>query len=110
MDTALPQKFPFILDRNLAKANCTEDRFCTSCDKVVLGFSIKFVLNITWMPICNKENYLVLHIYEHHSDRTGVRVIRALHFAQEGNSISGTFSRREYYSDSLLVKGFLVSS
>ena len=25
MDTALPQKFPFILDRNLAKANCTED-------------------------------------------------------------------------------------
>ena len=30
MDTALPQKFPFILDRNLAKANCT------SCDTVVL--------------------------------------------------------------------------
>ena len=23
MDTALPQKFQFILDRNLAKANCT---------------------------------------------------------------------------------------
>ena len=23
MDTALPQKFPFTLDRNLAKANCT---------------------------------------------------------------------------------------
>ena len=23
MDTALTQKFPFILDRNLAKANCT---------------------------------------------------------------------------------------
>ena len=23
MDTALPQEFPFILDRNLAKANCT---------------------------------------------------------------------------------------
>ena len=37
MDTALPQKFPFILDRNLAKANCTEDRVCTSCDTVVLG-------------------------------------------------------------------------
>ena len=36
MDTALPQKIPFILDRNLAKANCTEDRVCTSCDKVVL--------------------------------------------------------------------------
>ena len=40
MDTALPQKFPVILDRNLAKANCTEDRVCTSCDIVVLGFSI----------------------------------------------------------------------
>ena len=37
MDTALPQKFPFILDRNLAKANSTEDCVCTSCDKVVLG-------------------------------------------------------------------------
>ena len=42
MDTALPEKFPFILDRNLAKANCTEDRVCTSCDKVVLGLVIKF--------------------------------------------------------------------
>ena len=28
MDTALLQNFPFILDRNLAKANCTEDRTC----------------------------------------------------------------------------------
>ena len=40
MDTALPQKFPFILDRNLAKANCTENRVCTSCDTVVLGTNI----------------------------------------------------------------------
>ena len=38
MDTALPQKFPFILDRNLAKANCTTgNRVCTSCDTVVLA-------------------------------------------------------------------------
>ena len=36
MDTALPQKFPFILDRNLAKANCTGNQVCTSCDTVVL--------------------------------------------------------------------------
>ena len=36
MDTALPQKFPFILDRNLAKAIYTENRVCTSCDIVVL--------------------------------------------------------------------------
>ena len=40
MDTALPQKFSFILDRNLAKANCTENRVCTSCDTVVLGLYI----------------------------------------------------------------------
>ena len=41
MDTALPQKFPFILDRNLAKANCTGNRVCASCDTVVLGISVK---------------------------------------------------------------------
>ena len=40
MDTALTQKFPFILDRNLAKANyCTENHVCTSCDTVVLGLT-----------------------------------------------------------------------
>ena len=39
MDTALPQKIPFILDRNLAEANCTENHVCTSCDTVVLGSS-----------------------------------------------------------------------
>ena len=37
MDTALPQKFSFILERNLAKANCAENQVCTSCDIVVLG-------------------------------------------------------------------------
>ena len=41
MDTAFPQKIYFILDRNLAKANCTEDRVCTSCDKVVLDQCLK---------------------------------------------------------------------
>ena len=34
MDTALPQNFSFILDGNLAKANCTGNRVCTSCDIV----------------------------------------------------------------------------
>ena len=43
MDTALPQKFPFILDRNLAKANCTENHVCTSCDIVVLGLGFKII-------------------------------------------------------------------
>ena len=39
MDTVLTQKFPFILDRNLAKANCKENHVCTSCDTVVLGMN-----------------------------------------------------------------------
>ena len=37
MDTAPTKKIPFILDRNLAKANCTGNHVCTSCDRVVLG-------------------------------------------------------------------------
>ena len=36
MDTALPQKYPFILDGNLVMANFTENHVCTSCDTVVL--------------------------------------------------------------------------
>ena len=40
MDTALPQKFPFILDKNLVKANCTGNRVCTSCDIVVLSTNL----------------------------------------------------------------------
>ena len=54
MDTALPQKLPFIIDRNLAKANCTEDRVCTSCDKVVLANiwnkTISLVINANINP------------------------------------------------------------
>ena len=45
MDTALLQKFPFILDRNLAMANCTGNRICTSCDIVVLGVPLKTIAN-----------------------------------------------------------------
>ena len=37
MDAALSQKFPFILDRSLAEANCAENQVCTFCDTVVLG-------------------------------------------------------------------------
>ena len=46
MDTALPQKCPFILDRNLAKVNCTRNRVCTSCDIEVLCFEIKINLEV----------------------------------------------------------------
>ena len=43
MDAALTQKFPFTLDRNLAKANCAENHVCTSCNKVVFGIGINIV-------------------------------------------------------------------
>ena len=46
MDTALPQKFPFILDKNLAKANCTGNRVCTSFDIVVVDLYIYIPLSI----------------------------------------------------------------
>ena len=42
MDTALPQKFSFILDRNLAKANCTDNQVCTFWDIVVLNLKPTF--------------------------------------------------------------------
>ena len=51
MDTAFPQKYPFIFDRNLAKANCTGNRGCTSCDIV-----LDIVLNI-------RIEYAVMNIY-----------------------------------------------
>ena len=52
MDTALTQKFPFIFDRNLSKANCTGNHVRTSCDTVVLDFPVlkalsnKFIYSI----------------------------------------------------------------
>ena len=50
MDTALSQKFPFILDRNLAKANSTGNRVGTSCDIVVLAPCLKGFSNqaVAW--------------------------------------------------------------
>ena len=44
MILALYLKFPFILDKNLAKANCTENRVCTFCDTVVLAFHVNSIL------------------------------------------------------------------
>ena len=70
MDTALPQKFPFILDRNLAKANCTENRVCTSCDIVVLGYS----------------NYLIF------AHSTGVQTVATFY---KLTKISNIFGKRE---------------
>ena len=41
MDTTLPQKFPFVLDRNLAKANCTGNRIYT-----IFNYTIKHLIDI----------------------------------------------------------------
>ena len=60
MDTALFQKFPFILDRNLAKANCTGNRICTSCDLVVLGYDRK---QISFNSIESSSNHKVVNAY-----------------------------------------------
>ena len=51
MDKVLTQKFPFILDRNLAKANCTENQVCTSCDTVVL--------DILLFRCCHKNTLII---------------------------------------------------
>ena len=62
MDTALPQKFPFILDRNLAKANCTGNRVCTSCDTVVLGENKKTLFTFHKKKILVDLNEQILTI------------------------------------------------
>ena len=46
-------KFPFILDRNLAKASCTENRVCTSCDIVVLEAGLLDVGGSSYDTILN---------------------------------------------------------
>ena len=61
MDTALTHKFPFILDRNLAKANCTENHVCTSCDKVVLAMNPNvYISNEKGHDNVNEELYFRL--------------------------------------------------
>ena len=59
MDTALTQKVPFILDRNLAKAYCTGNHVCTSCDRVVLGSTAKngFQIRIVQQEIHNIKKF-----------------------------------------------------
>ena len=62
MDTALPQKYPFILDSNLAKANCTEyRRVCMH----VLWYSSSWVELITQRNIeqINALTIYIMHWY-----------------------------------------------
>ena len=62
MDTALPQKFPFILDRNLAKANGTENHVCTD----VLWYSSSWYVSILnsavemWRSMFIFPSYMIL--------------------------------------------------
>ena len=65
MDTALPQIFPFILDRNLAKANCTGNQVCTSCDTVVLECGpLVAVLGES----CCKLSVMIINSFNYSSD------------------------------------------
>ena len=66
MDTALPQKFPFILDRNLAKVNCTGNWFCTSCDIVVLGCS-QYICKCVVVTIRHNYKTVVLKRFRKHN-------------------------------------------
>ena len=61
MDTVLPQKFPFILDRNLAKANCTENQGCTSCDTVVVENNTQYAFN--WINIVCVINFVLQKLF-----------------------------------------------
>ena len=54
MILALYYKFPFILDRNLAKANCTENQVCTSCDIDDSGPCIVYIM--IWVCIHDTSN------------------------------------------------------
>ena len=82
-DTGTVFNFSFILDRNLAKANCTENHVCTSCDTVVLGSLIKFSSYLysqenfvfQWMRVfvASKHNIGVLH--ELHPDHIAQSVV-----------------------------------
>ena len=58
MDAALPQKFPFILDRNLAKANCTR----YSSDIVVLAPLIYSIYSFSFLS-CTCLAQPSLHSY-----------------------------------------------
>ena len=72
MDTALTPKFPFILDRNLAKANCIGNRVCTSCDIVVLSIYI-----FTYKKFMNVCSLICRHIFFHKPPYTHIIYIRA---------------------------------
>ena len=62
MDTALHQKFLFILDRNLAKANCTGNQVCTSCDIVVFVSHLKTLTQLASELPISKQTFIKFNI------------------------------------------------
>ena len=54
-----PSKFPFILDGNLAKAKCTGNRVCTSCDIVVLSM---YIYSYICVCVCVRK-CVIIYIY-----------------------------------------------
>ena len=65
MDTALTQKFPIILDRNLVNAQKITFGFCTSCDKVVLGLANNKLIFFQRYPHMKSEKRMRLNVYLH---------------------------------------------
>ena len=92
MDTALPKKIPFNLDRNLVKANCTGNHVCTSCDRVVLDISIYWLLlggfeainAFNWGTICScmifQPSYFIIFFSMKFSIMTSPRYYDVTHF------------------------------
>ena len=77
MDTALPQNFFFILDRNLAKANCTGNRVCTFCDTVIL--SVQLFTSWEFCPL--------LRFFKYYCNEQGISGIRREIQSFEGYSL-----------------------
>ena len=61
MDTALPEKFPFILDRNLAKANCAENHVLHVLWYSSPWFLIFWSVSETWKQHFNS---VIIEVYE----------------------------------------------
>ena len=73
------KNFPFILDRNLAKANFTENHVCTSCDTwwqsnnitlrmvfncITKVMNLRHSLQCTWLCNCMLRSFLWILVYK----------------------------------------------
>ena len=94
MDTALPQKFPFILDRNLAKANCTENYICSSCDIIIILFKNYYYYYISVLfPGDLDMYYWCLNSTEYKDDMLNCPI-----YTEEGCSTLGDYADTPLYN------------